>query len=153
MKKISAYDFYLKVCIWTFCCLILAGICGQIKAEIIKAERSSQESSAFQAISTINRLQKQYAAKHRGKFAPNFYELVKAENLDKNFCAENPVLSGYVFEMKVSEPTGQSPPFYSVTANPLDFKDDLRHFYIDSTLGSIRGTEENRPARAPDPAI
>jgi hypothetical protein len=153
MKKISANDFYIKVCIWTFFCLILAGIYYQINVFIISVQTSGNTSSALQIISTINRLQKRYAAKHRGNFAPNFYELVKAENLDAKFTEENPVVNGYVFTLIVEEPTNQKPAFYSITADPLYCDCKAMHFYFDSTLSTIKYTEENRPAKAADPSI
>ena len=154
MRKNTANDFYLKICIWTFSCIILAGICYQIKVVIINAAEASENAgSAIQIISAVKQLQKQYAEKHQGKYAPNFYELVHSENLDEKFARENPIVNGYVFDMKVLEATNQKPAFYSITADPLYCDCEAMHFYFDSTLGTVKYTEENRPAKADDPTI
>jgi hypothetical protein len=83
--------------------------------------------------------------------------LIKTENLDKDFNRKYPVIYGYVFEMKVSEPTNQQPAFFSIEAEPWIYgvsdSPHKRRFYFDSTLDTIRFTEEKRPAKAADPSI
>lgn len=105
-----------------------------------------QESTPIQTITTIRTLQSQYASKHQGKFAPNFDELVKTVQLDDNFGGEKPVVNGYVFEMKVIEPTGNQRAFYSIKANPQISEGiratGTRYFYFDSTLGTIKYSED-----------
>jgi hypothetical protein len=153
MKKFSANDFYLQVGIWIFACLTLAGMICAVR----DISRSGDESNAFSKIAIVYRLQKQYAAKHHGKFASDFDELIKAEKLDEEFSGRNPVVNGYVFSMTVEEPAIHKPAFYSVNADPRVpqsyVRTARRHFYIDSTLGAIKGTEENRPARADDSSL
>jgi hypothetical protein len=153
MKTSPAKSFYLKNSIWIFFCLGLAAICNLANTIVINIGTAENESSTAGAIMTIRRLQYEYAAAHRGRFAPNFDELIKAKNLDKKFGGQNPVVNGYVLTMQVSEPTGQKPAFYSVTADPLDNEKGTRHFYYDSTLGVTKVTQENRPANAADPSI
>lgn len=119
--------------------------------------RAGNETSGVQSISTIRTLQGQYASKHQGKFAPNFDELIKSVQLDDKFKGESPVVNGYIFKMTVQESSGTQPSFYSVTADPQVSEGvtstGTRHFYFDSTLGTIKSTEENRPAKADDPSI
>ena len=119
--------------------------------------RSGNESAAASSIQTIKTLQAQYASKHQGKFAPNFDELIKSVQLDAKFTGQNPVVNGYVFTMKVEEPSATKPSFYSVNADPQVSEGvtatGTRHFYFDSTLGATKQTEENRPAKADDPSM
>lgn len=119
--------------------------------------RAGNETSGVQSISTIRTLQGQYASKHQGKFAPNFDELIKSVQLDEKFKGETPVVNGYIFKMTVQEPSGTQPSFYSVTSDPQVSEGvtatGTRHFYFDSSLGTIKSTEENRPAKADDPSI
>lgn len=119
--------------------------------------RSGNETTTVQSISTIRTLQAQYASKHKGKFAPNFDELIKSVKLDETFKGERPVINGYIYSMKVQESSGTQPSFYSINADPQVSEGlqatGIRHFYFDSTLGAIKSTEENRPAKADDPSI
>ena len=118
---------------------------------------SGNETSAIQSINTIKVLQTSYASKHQGKFAPNFDELIKSVQLDERFAGENPVVNGYIFKLTVQEPSGTSPAFYSVNADPQVTEGiqstGSRHFYFDSTLGVTKQTEESRPAKADDPSM
>ena len=109
-------------------------------------------SSAAQSINTIKTLQIGYAAKHRGSFAPNFDELIKSAQLDERFAGESPVVNGYIFKMTVQESSGTKPSFYSINADPQEGS-GTRHFYFDSTLGTTKSTDEERPAKADDPTI
>ncbi len=113
---------------------------------------NGNETSAAQSIKTLQTLQTSYASKHQGKFAPNFDELIKSVQLDERFKGENPVVNGYTFKMTVQESSGSKPSFYSINADPQEGS-GTRHFYFDSTLGTTRSTEENRPAKADDPSI
>lgn len=119
--------------------------------------RSGNETTAVQSLSTIRTLQSQYASKHQGKFAPNFDELIKSVQLDEKFKGESPVVNGYIYKMTVQEPSGTQPSFYSIIADPQVAEGvtatGTRHFYFDSTLGTVKSTEENRPAKADDPSI
>jgi len=119
--------------------------------------RSGNETTAVQSINTIRTLQAQYASKHQSKFAPNFDELIKSVQLKDEFRGDKPVVNGYIYTMTVQEQSGTKPSFYSVTADPQVGEGisatGTRHFYFDSTLGSIKSTEENRPAKPEDPSI
>ena len=118
--------------------------------------RSGNESAAAQSINQIRVFQSQYAGKNRGKFA-NFDELIRTVGLDEKFKGERPVVNGYIFTMTVEESSGSKPSFYSVTADPQVPEGvqatGTRHFYTDSSLGTIKATEENRPSKADDPAL
>lgn len=119
--------------------------------------RSGNETTAVQSINTIRTLQGQYASKHQGKFAPNFDELIKSVQLDEKFKGDKPVINGYIYSMTVQEQSGTQPSFYSVISDPQVSEGltstGTRHFYFDSTLGTIKSTEENRSAKPEDPSI
>ncbi len=118
--------------------------------------RSGNEATAAQTLDKIRTLQAQYATKNRGKFA-NFDELIRTVGLDEAFAGERPVKNGYIFTITVDEPSTTKPSFYSITADPQVAEGvtstGSRHFYTDSSLGVIKGTDENRPAKADDPSI
>ena len=119
--------------------------------------RSGNETSAAQNIQTIKVLQSQYASKHQGRFAATFDELIRTAQLDERFAGANPVVNGYIFTMRVEEPSGTRPAFYSINADPQVAEGvgatGNRHFYFDSTLATTKTTDENRPAKADDPSL
>jgi prepilin-type N-terminal cleavage/methylation domain-containing protein len=119
--------------------------------------RSGNETTAAQTIGTIRVCQSSYSGKHQGKFA-NFPELVKSGCLDEDkFKNDPPVINGYIFTMKVNEPSGTNPAFYSLNVNPQVSggiqATGNRRFYFDSTLGAVKSTEEERDATASDPSM
>jgi prepilin-type N-terminal cleavage/methylation domain-containing protein len=118
--------------------------------------KSGNEATAAQSINQLRTYQAQYAAKNHGKFA-SFDELVSAVGLDEKFKGERPVVNGYIFSITVEQPSGSKPAFYSLTADPQVSEGvtatGSRHFYTDSSIGTIKGTDENRPAKADDPSI
>ena len=118
--------------------------------------QSGNETSAQQAIRNIQTLQTQYAGKNRGKFG-KFDDLIRGVQLDDKFAGERPVVNGYVFTMVVEEASGGKPASYAISADPAVpdgvTRTGTRHFYTDSSLGTIKATDENRPAKADDPSI
>lgn len=118
--------------------------------------RSGNETTAAQTIDNIRKFQAQYASRNKGQFA-TFDELIAKVSLDEKFKGERPVVNGYIFTLTVEPGSASKPSFYSVTADPQVSEGvtatGTRHFYTDSSLSSIKGTDENRPAKADDPAI
>lgn len=118
--------------------------------------RSGNETTAAQTVDNIRKFQAQYASRNKGNFA-TFDELIAKVSLDEKFKGERPVVNGYVFTMNVVPGSASTPPSYSITADPQVAEGltatGTRHFYTDSSLSSIKGTDENRPAKADDPAI
>ena len=118
--------------------------------------RAGNETAAAQMIDRIRTYQASYASRNRGKFA-TFDDLVRVSGLDEKFAGERPVVNGYTFTLTLEEPSNSKPGFYAVTADP-QVPDGVaatgtRHFYTDSSIGSIKATDENRPAKADDPSI
>ena len=118
--------------------------------------RAGNETAATQSMDRMRTYQAQYASRNRGKFA-KFDDLVRVSGLDEKFAGERPVVNGYVYTMTVEDPSESKPAFYSITADPQVGEGvtatGTRHFYTDSSLGTIKATDENRPAKADDPSI
>lgn len=118
--------------------------------------RSGNETAAAQSIDNIRKFQAQYASRNKGSFA-TFDELIAKVSLDEKFKGESPVVNGYIFTMTVEPASATKPGFYSIVADP-QVGDGVtatgtRHYYTDSSLSSIKATDENRPAKADDPSI
>ncbi|HEV8590540.1 MAG TPA: type II secretion system protein [Pyrinomonadaceae bacterium] len=118
--------------------------------------RSGNETAAQQTLRSIQTYQAQYASKHKGQFA-KFDELIRAGVMDNKFAGERPVVNGYVFTPNVEEQGPGKPSFYSINADPQVAEGvsatGSQHYYTDSNLGTIRVTDENRPAKAEDPSL
>lgn len=119
--------------------------------------KSGNESAAAQTIQAIRTCQAGYAGKNKGNFAP-FSILVQQGCLDADkFNSETPVISGYVFTQTIEEGSGTKTAKFTLNADPQDAEGidatGNRHFYYDSTLGAVKVTDENRPAKADDPSM
>ncbi len=118
--------------------------------------RAGNETAAAQTLDRIRTFQAQYAGRNKGKFG-KFDDLIRVSGLDEQFAGERPVVNGYVYTLTVDEPSDSKPAFYSVIADPQVAegvtRTGTRHFYTDSSIGSIKGTDENRPAKIDDPSI
>ncbi len=132
---------------------LLIGVGSYAWVSMIKA---GNENTAAQSITQFRTFEAQYAGKNHGKFA-KFDELINSVGLDEKYKGEQPVVNGYIFTMTVTESSSNKPSFYSVTADPQvpdgPGATGKRHFYTDSNIGSIKSTDENRPAKADDPSI
>ena len=96
-------------------------------------------------------------AANRDNCFATFDELILKVSLDEKFKGESPVVNGYTFTMTVEPASATKPGFYSIVADP-QVADGVtatgtRHYYTDSSLSSIKATDENRPAKADDPSI
>jgi prepilin-type N-terminal cleavage/methylation domain-containing protein len=118
--------------------------------------RSGNETAALATIDRLRTYQAQFASRNKGRFA-TFDELVVSAGLDEAFKGERPVVNGYVFTMKIEPPSPSRPASYSINADPQVSEGfsatGNRHFYTDSSLATIKATEENRPAKADDPSV
>lgn len=116
---------------------------------------SGNETSAQQILDRVRTAQIQHAAKKSGNYG-TFPQLVEATGMDDQYKAEEPVINGYKFVMKITPRSSTAPAFYSISAEPL-VKGGVqstgsRFFYTDSSLSAIK-VNENQPATAADPAI
>ena len=132
---------------------LLIGVGSIAWQAVIKA---GNETTAAQMVDNIRKFEAQYAGRNRGNFA-TFDELIAKVGLDEKFKGERPVVNGYIFTLNVVPGTASTPPSYSITADP-QVADGItatgnRHYYTDSSLSSIKATDENRPAKADDQAL
>lgn len=118
--------------------------------------RAGNETGAAQVLDRIRTFQAQYAGNNKGRFG-TFDDLIRSSGLDEGFRGERPVVNGYVFTLTLEEPSSARPAFYKVNADPQVAEGITatgnRHFYTDSSLGTIKATPENRPATPEDPSI
>lgn len=118
--------------------------------------RAGNETAATGTLDRLRTYQAQFASRNKGKFG-NFDDLIRTAGLDEQFTGERPVVNGYVFTMTVEEPSDARPGFYSINADPQVAEGvtatGTRHFYTDSSISTIKATDENRPAKADDPSI
>lgn len=118
--------------------------------------RAGNETAAATMLDRVRTYQAQYAARNRGKFA-TFDDMIRVSGLDDKFAGERPVVNGYIFTLTLEDPSDARPGFYSINADPQVAEGvtatGTRHFYTDSSLGVIKATDENRPAKADDPSI
>ena len=132
---------------------LLIGVGSIAWQAVIKA---GNETTAAQQIDNIRKFQAQYAGRNRGNFA-TFDELVAKVGLDDSFKGERPVKNGYIFTLTVVPASSSVPSSYSVSADPQVAEGFTstgnRHYYTDSSLSAIKATDENRPAKADDPAL
>ncbi|MDQ3801514.1 MAG: prepilin-type N-terminal cleavage/methylation domain-containing protein [Acidobacteriota bacterium] len=119
--------------------------------------KNGNETTTVQTLGTIRTCQIGYAGKHQGRFAPSFAELVKTGCIGADkFTGDSPVINGYIYTMKVEEPSGTRPATFSVNANPqvptgVTATGD-RFFYVDSSGATIRASDEG-PATDQSPSI
>jgi prepilin-type N-terminal cleavage/methylation domain-containing protein len=117
--------------------------------------RAGNETAAAQTLDRIRTYQAQYASRNRGRFA-SFDQLVTASGLDEKFTGERPVVNGYVYTMRLEEPSDSKPSFYSINADPQVptgvTATGTRYFYTDSAIGGIKAND-TQPAKAEDPSI
>jgi len=132
---------------------LLIGVGSIAWGSMIKA---GNEVGAAQTLDRIRTFQAQFAGNNRGKFG-TFDDLIRSSGLDEGFRGERPVVNGYVFTLTLEEPSSARPAFYKVNADPQVGEGitatGTRHFYTDSSLGTIKATSENRPATPEDPSI
>jgi prepilin-type N-terminal cleavage/methylation domain-containing protein len=120
------------------------------------ANKAGNEAAAAQQMDNIRKYQAQFAGRNRGEFG-SFKDLVEKAGLDERFNSDQPIVNGYKFIMLPLKGTSTTAPSYSVTADPQQpdgvMATGSRHFYFDSSLSTIKATDENRSAKADDPSI
>lgn len=114
--------------------------------------RAGNETAATQTLLKISEAEIRYANSHRGQFG-TFDELRKDNSLDERFEGDAPVISGYVYTLKVVPRSSGQPATFSVNADPQQFgSTGSRYFYIDPDVSTVRVNME-KPASATDPTI
>jgi prepilin-type N-terminal cleavage/methylation domain-containing protein len=117
--------------------------------------RRGNETAATQTIDTIKKVQADYSLGHRGEYG-TFDQLIKEGALDERFAGDAPLVSGYIFTMKVVPKSSGQPATFTINADPQS-ADGIgatgkRHFYFDPSLSTIRENPD-QPATPTDPPI
>ena len=132
---------------------LLIGVGTIAWTAVIKA---GNETAAAQSVDNIRKFEAQYASRNHGNFA-TFDELIAKVSLDEKFKGEGPLVNGYIFKLTVEPASASRPSSYSITADPQVGEGvtatGTRHYYTDSSLSSIKATDENRPSKVDDPAL
>lgn len=117
--------------------------------------RRGNETAATQTLENLRKIQADYSMGHRGEYG-TFDQLIREGNLDKRFEGEKPVLSGYVYTIKITPKSTNQPASYSVNADPQVAtglgSTGKRHFYVDPNVSTIR-VNDDQPASADDSPI
>jgi Tfp pilus assembly protein PilE len=117
--------------------------------------RRGNETAAIQQLDNIRKVQADYYVGHRGSYG-TFADLIKEGSLDERFAGDTPVVSGYVFTLKVTPKSAAQPAGYMINADP-QVSEGLnatgkRHFYVDPSVSAIRENPD-QPASATDPPL
>jgi prepilin-type N-terminal cleavage/methylation domain-containing protein len=117
--------------------------------------KRGNEAAAIQTLDNLRKVQADYAIGHRGSYG-TFAELIKEGSLDQRFAGDAPVVSGYIFTMKVTPKSTAQPASYAVNADPQVGEGinatGSRHFYIDPAVSTVRENPD-QPATAADPPV
>lgn len=111
-----------------------------------QATRRGNEAAATQMLIRISQNEADYYLGHRGEYG-SFEQLIK-EGFDDRFTGDAPLVSGYVFTLKVRPRSASEAAFFSVNADPQGGTAG-NHFYIDPNLSTIR-MNPDQPATATD---
>ena len=127
-----------------FLSLTAAG-CQQYSTAMQQGAVRPDELVVLSALRAVNVAQKNYSISHDGQYG-SFEKLVEGGYLDERFAATNPVVKGYVLEMKVT------PNAFSCNADPSSTEKTAPHYYIDSSSAEIH-VNANQTATAADETI
>jgi prepilin-type N-terminal cleavage/methylation domain-containing protein len=111
-----------------------------------QATRRGNETAAAQMLIRISQNEADYYLGHRGEYG-SFEQLMK-EGFDDRFTGDAPLVSGYVYTLKVRPRSATEAAFFSVNADPQGGIGG-NHFYIDPNLSTIR-MNPDQPATAND---
>lgn len=114
------------------------------------AVRSGTEAAILQNMETIAAVEVEYFNSHNRNFG-TFDQMVKERMLDLRFSGERPTVDDHIYTLKSIPKTTSQPASYALQVDPQEGA-DKRHFYLDSTSGTIH-VNPDRPATADDPPL
>lgn len=121
--------------------------CQKYTTSLEQSTDRVDETIAINALRTIDSAQKLYSVSHEGNYG-TLAQLIEGSYLDSRFSASR--LRDYVLTLNLN-PKSESAPSYSCQADPVAGRAG-RHFYIDSTSGTIH-VNATQPASAADPVV
>lgn len=143
--------------------ILLVAISINLRAQAQETSPSQgDQASAVGCLRSINTAEVYYQKQYKMGWSPTLASLGVPQDGTKPSASaagvlDNSLTSGkrnnYVFVYKAGKPdaTGQIST-YTVTASPAKWRAAMWSFFTDDS-GIIRGTQENRPARASDPPL
>jgi prepilin-type N-terminal cleavage/methylation domain-containing protein len=131
--------------------LIAVGITGW-KAAV----RAANEAAAIKTLRTIAEQQMLYYNSHQRTAFGTFEEMLKENMLDSRFAGTNPVVDGYIFQMRVIPKSQTTQPGFVINSDPQVTEGmgatGKNHFYLDSDSNTIH-VNSTQPASVTDPPI
>jgi prepilin-type N-terminal cleavage/methylation domain-containing protein len=137
--------------------MIVIAIIGILVAVGIPAyqaiQRSSNETAAIGYLRNIAVTQRLYYKQKNGNAYGTFDQLITEVNLDKRFAGDAPVVSGYVYTMKITPKASGQPPFYTINADPQQAEGlgatGRNHYYLDANSDTLK-VNDQQPAGPDD---
>ncbi len=118
--------------------------------------RRGNETAAITQLDALRKLEADYIMGHSKGDYGTFDQLIKDGGLDERFAGDKPVVSGYVYTLKIVSRSSSQPAGYSINADPQVAEGigatGRRHFYIDPNVSAIR-VNDDEPARPTDPPL
>jgi prepilin-type N-terminal cleavage/methylation domain-containing protein len=138
--------------------MIVIAIIGILVAVGIPAyqaiTRAGNEAAAIKTLQNIAVNQRLYIKQKNGNSYGTFDQLITEVNLDKRFAGDAPVVSGYIFTMKITPKASGQPPFYTINADPQQGEGlgatGRNHYYLDANSDTVK-VNDQQPA-GPDDA-
>jgi prepilin-type N-terminal cleavage/methylation domain-containing protein len=138
--------------------MIVIAIIGILVAVGIPAyqaiTRAGNEAAAIKTLQNLAVDQRLYIKQKNGSAYGTFDQLITEVNLDKRFAGDAPVVSGYIYTMKVTPKASGQPPFYTINADPQNAEGlgatGRNHYYVDANSDTIK-VNDAQPA-GPDDA-
>ncbi len=138
--------------------MIVIAIIGILVAVGIPAyqaiTRAGNEAAAVKTLQNIAVNQRLYIKQKNGNAYGSFDQLITEVNLDKRFAGDAPVVSGYIYTMKITPKASGQPPFYTINADPQNAEGlgatGRNHYYVDANSDTIK-VNDAQPA-GPDDA-
>ena len=115
--------------------------------------RSGNEAAAIKTLQTLAVDQRLYNKQHQGNSYGTFDQLISDVNLDKRFAGDAPVVTGYIFTVKITPKASGQPAFYTINADPQK-SDGLgatgkNHYYVDANSDTVK-VNDSQPAGPDD---
>lgn len=114
--------------------------------------RSGNEAAAIKTLQTIAVDQRLYFKQHQGNAYGTFDQLITDVDLDKRFAGDAPVVSGYIFTMKITPKASGQPAFYTINADPQTETTGSNHYYVDANSDTVK-VNAQQPAGPDDSPV
>jgi prepilin-type N-terminal cleavage/methylation domain-containing protein len=140
--------------------MIVIAIIGILVAVGIPAyqaiQRAGNEAAAIKTLQNIAVTQRLYFKQKNANSYGTFDQLVAEVGLDKRFVGDAPVVSGYIYTIKVTPKASGQPPFYTVNADPQQGDGigatGINHYYVDANSDTVK-VNEQQPAGPDDQPV